>query len=94
MRDTLIRDLFTGLTGDSFALGKVLAAGTWALGEIAFMGVGLRLLLAKGTLISDWALFFQFGAVWLAALVGAVIALITIQPKSEGGLIGHKEPGA
>lgn len=87
----IIKDLFTGLNGDNYAIGKVLAAVNLALGWISYMGVGLRLLIAKGTLISDWALFFQFGAVWLAAIVAATISLMTIQPKSEGGLIGKKE---
>lgn len=87
-----LKDLFTGVSGRDYALAKVLAAINFVLGWIAYLGVGLRFLIAKGTLISDWALFFQFGAVWLAAITAASISLMSIQPKSEGGLIGQKEP--
>jgi hypothetical protein len=88
----ILKSIFTGKSGEDYALNKLLAAGTWAVGQVSFLGVGFRLLRASATTISDWALFFQFGAVWEGAVIAGCITLMTLAPKSEGGLVGKKDP--
>ena len=82
---SIIKSYLTGPDGESYAPGRLMAFAAFAIAQVTFLGVGLRLLLAKTTLISDWALFFQFGLVWQGGMAGVAVGLILGQAPTDAG---------
>lgn len=81
----VVKSYLTGPDGESYAPGRLMGFAAFAVGQVSFLGVGLRLLMAKGTLISDWAMFFQFGAVWQGAIAATAVGLILGQAPTDAG---------
>jgi len=88
----LLKELFTGPDGTSYSFNKFAAAVTFFITQASFIGVGGKFFFKETTTIADWALFFQFGAVFQVTMGGVVIAYVTLQTKAEGGILGKKEP--
>lgn len=90
-----LKNLLTGPDGDSYSVNKTGALLLLIVCLGIMVAITVRLIIARGTLISDWALILQAFSLFIPAFVGSVIALVTLQSSNEGGVLkAHGIPPA
>jgi MFS family permease len=79
---TLLSHFLTGKDGETYAFGRVAGAGTGIVGLGVIIASAIQMFLdgANGEMWEHW---FTGSALWIAAVAGAVVSMVSLTAKTE-----------